>query len=456
MTRNPTPSRPARRGVVAVLVAISLVMLVGFAAIAVDGGLLYLHLRKARSGADASAMAAACELFRHYPAYQGRDTDGSAEAAARAVASANGYANDGTNSTVVVNIPPQSGIYAGKDSYAEVIITYNVQRAFSRIWGADPIPVRARAVSRGAWVPSKTGVLILDYDDKAALSDQGNGAFTETGGFVVVNSNNPSAVVTSGNGIIKAQQFYITGGETLNGGGNLVTQPVAGQVFTGTHPTPDPYAYLPQPTMPPAGTMTQTSIGNGNFQYVLTPGSYTNLPTFNTGDVVILQQASANSAGGIFYINGGGFKSTGATITMDPNTSGGVMLYNAPASSASSEKLQITGNAAGTVNLSGLTTGPYAGMVLWQDRNSSVDMLVEGNGSFTINGTFYAASALLSVAGNGATTGSYVDDSGSTVTGGSRIGSNYVSKDLAISGNGNVNVNYPGTKANTRILTLVE
>ena len=104
-------------------------------------------------------------------------------------------------------------------------------------------------------------------------------------------------MVTSGNGVIKAQQFYITGGETLNGGGNLVTQPVAGQVFTGTHPTPDPYAYLPPPSMPPAGTMTQTSIGNGNSKYVLTPGSYTNLPTFNTGDVVILQQASAGNGG---------------------------------------------------------------------------------------------------------------------------------------------------------------
>ena len=46
--------------------------------------------------------------------------------------------------------------------------------------------------------------------------------------------------------------------------------------------------------------------------------------------MVILQQASASSAGGIYYLDGGGFNSPGATIKMDTATSGGVMLYNNP------------------------------------------------------------------------------------------------------------------------------
>src|SRR5262249_47680535 len=157
----------------------------------------------------------------------------------------------------------------------------------------------------------------------------GNGAFTEAGGNVIVNSNNTAAAVDGGNGGMRAQNFFITGDAVYNGNGTFTTIPIPNQVFQGVHPTPDPLAYLPVPSMPPNGTMTSIPIGNGNIQYTLSPGTYTNLPTFSTGDIVILQQASANGNGGIFYINGGGFKSTGATIIMDPLTSGGAMIYNA-------------------------------------------------------------------------------------------------------------------------------
>ena len=457
-----TNSLGRRRAVVVLFVALSLVAIIGVTAVTVDGGLLYLEMRRARATADAAAMAAACDLFANYPTNQGSDPSGTARSAALTVAAGNGYANDGAPSTVTVNIPPTSGPYAGVAGYAEVFVTTKLKRAFSRIWGSDDVPVGARAVARGAWVSPNAGVLILNYQDKASLNSQGNGAFTETGGPVIVNSDNPSAVLDSGNAAMYAPEFDITGGVQLGGNATFATKPTPNQVYLGTHPTPDPLAYLPPPTVPPDGTMTTTNLGSGNTQYVLTPGRYTNLPTFTPGDVVILQQASANNAGGIYYIDGGGFKSTGASITMDPNTTGGVMIYNEPASSASSEKIQITGNASGTVNLAPLTSGPYTGMSLWQDRNSNVNALVEGNGSFTITGTFYMAGAQLNVNGNGKTssgtaTGSYTDANGNQVSGSSRIGSQYVVNDLSLGGNGNININYSGPKeARTRIIALVE
>ena len=147
---------------------------------------------------------------------------------------------------------------------------------------------------------------------------------------------------------------------------------------------------------------------------------------------------------------------------MDPNTTGGVMIYNVPAGTSSSEKIQITGNTSGTVNLSPLTSGPYAGITLWQDRTSPVDALVEGNGSFTINGTFYFAGADLNINGNGKTstgtsTGSYADTNGNVVQGGSKIGSQYISNNLSLGGNGNISIKYAGPDvARTRIITLVE
>jgi hypothetical protein len=461
--RTPAP-RGRRPGAVAAIVALSLVALVGLLALSIDGGMLYLDLRDARATADAAAMAAACDLFKNYPANSGKDPDGTAAQAALDAARANGYANDGVRSKVEVYIPPVSGPYAGQDGYCEVVVTYYAARSFSGVWGSSDVPVRARAVSRGAWVPPAPGVIILDYSDRASLNSQANGAFTESGGPVIVNSNSASALLNTGNGAMTAPEFDITGGVQLGNDSTFQTAPVANQIFTGTHPTPDPLAYLPPPAVPPDGTLTTTPSALGGTKYVLTPGRYTNLPTFNTGDEVVLQQASANGAGGVYYIDGGGFNSNGASIGMDSNTSGGVLIYNVPSSSASSEQLQLKGDGTtpGVVSLSPLTSGPYSGLVLWQDRNSSLDVYIEGNGSFTINGTLYAAGAKLNIVGSaqtsgGTVTGWYIDSNGNKVQGSSKIGSQYISKNLSLSGNGNISIKSAGPDvARTRIIALVE
>jgi hypothetical protein len=458
MIRMLPKNNRVRRGIIAVFVALCLVALVGMAAISVDGGLLYLEQRRAQAGADAAAMAAACDLFENYPSNGGQDKGHTAQSAALACAAGNGYTNDKTTSDIDVDIPPKSGPYAGLYGYAEVNLTYYMPRGFSGVFGSAPIPIHVRAVSRGAWVAPNAGVLVLNLSGKGTFNGQGNGAFTESGGPVIVNSNNPSAVLDTGNATTYAPTFDITGGVQLGGGSAFQTTPTPGQIYTGTHPTPDPLAYLPPPSMPPPGTMTQISIGSGNFQYTLSPGTYSNLPNFNSGDVVIFQQASAGN-GGVFYINGGGFHSTGASLIMDPTTSGGIMIYNEPASTSTSEMIKITGNSSGTVNLGPLTNGPYAGIVLWEDRNSSVPVEVDGNGNFSILGTFYVAGALLTISGNGATQTGFTDSLGNFVPTGSssHIGSQYISLDLSLTGNANIGINYSGPdRARTRIITLVE
>jgi hypothetical protein len=288
-------------------------------------------------------------------------------------------------------------------------------------------------------VAPNAGVIVLDYSGKGTLNAQGNGAATETGAPIIVNSNNSSAALDTGNGTMIAPEFDITGGYTITGGGQMITTPTPNNILTGVHPTPDPLAYLPVPDQPSSGTITKVSLGSGNTQYTLTPGSYSNLPNFNTGDVVIFKQYSYNSSG-IYYLTSGGLTSTGASLIMDPTTSGGIMIYNA--GTGNNDKISITGNSAGTVTLSGLTNGPYTGMTFFQARNASEDMQVAGNGSFTIAGTIYMAAGTLKVTGNGAA---------------SNIGSQYVTNDLSITGNGNVNIVYNGPQvAKTRIITLVE
>jgi hypothetical protein len=254
-----------------------------------------------------------------------------------------------------------------------------------------------------------------------------------TGGAAfVVDSNNTEAAAGTGGGALTASTFQITGNYT----GSL-----NGTINTGVPPTPDPLAYLPVPTKPPAGTMTTTNLGNGNKKYVLTPGSYTNLPQLSQGDQMVFEQASYNSVGGIYYFDGGGFKSTGGTISMDQDTSGGVMIYNNPNGSSSNQAISITGNSAGSVSLSALTSGPYAGILFWQNRTSTVGLSIAGQGSFDLEGTFYAADANLAISGGGTAT----------------IGSQYISRTLSLSGGGAININYTdkGT-ARQRVVRLVE
>jgi len=450
---DPNKRHSRREGVVIAMVALSMLAIMSVVAIAVDGGVLLNRRRDVQTAADAAAMAGASILYEEWPKYEGIDTANDAKSAAKAIAAQNGYTHGVNGATVSVHTPPQTGPYAGRRGYIEVVITYPQPGFFSRALGQGSTTIGARAVARGAWSADGIGVLVLDYTGKSALNSQGNGSFTETGGRVIVNSNHNEAVVDGGNGVMRADQFFITGNAQVNGGGQLETYPIPGQVFVGVHPTPDPLAYLPAPSKPPDGTLTVTSLSSGNKQYVLTPGRFTNLPTFKPGDVVILKQASANANGGIFYIDGGGFKSTGANIMMDPGTTGGAMLYNNPASDAVSEKIQITGNSSGVVNMTPLENGPYTGLMMWQRRDSAIAAELAGNGNFTIKGSLYMANAPLSVSGNG---GAFAADDGSIIQG-SRIGSQFIVKDLALSGNGNIYLKYKDSpSAPSRILCLVE
>jgi hypothetical protein len=426
-----------------VLVAVLLTVLVGIAALALDGGLLQDNRRRVQAAADASAIAAANQLFSNFKSITTTtpDPSGSGVSEAKTVAANNGYSNDGTTNIVTVNIPPKTGLFAGvvgdptkrQPAYAEVIITYYQPRYFSAIWGRQSTPVVARAVARALYGGSGDGIIMLDPSAQDSLNSPGGGTLSVTGNAaVVVDSSDPSAARTTNGGSVTASEFDVTGGSTGT---------FNGTVYTGVPPTPDPLAYLPVPSMPAAGTITSTHLPGGGTQYVLTPGTYTSLPNFTNGDSVIFQQASANTAGGIYYLYGCGFTSNGANISMDPSTSGGIMLYNCPTNTSNSQGISIQGNATGSVTLSPLTSGIYAGILFWQDRSSSVALNIQGNGTFNLSGTFYAADANMGIGGGGTAT----------------IGSQYISRTLTINGGGNVTVNYTdaGT-ARVRIVCLVE
>src|SRR5262249_3005334 len=155
------------------------------AALAVDGGALMDRRRQAQATADAAALAAAAELFAHYPRDAGRDPGGAAADQARKAAAANGRAHGGGACIGTGNLPPQSGAFADpakQPGCVEVIVELNEERCFSAALGSGRIPLRARAVARGKWAPASPGVLTLNRNAASSLLASGLGSVSVSGG----------------------------------------------------------------------------------------------------------------------------------------------------------------------------------------------------------------------------------------------------------------------------------
>src|SRR5207247_7700266 len=130
----------------------------------------------------------------------------------------------------------------------------------------------------------------------------------------------------------------------------------------------------------------------------------------------------------------GGFSCTGSGSL----SAKGVMIVNLP--KQNSDVINI--NGSGAITLSPMTTGLYRGISLWQQRSSTNQISVTGNGATQVSGTFYAQHGTLNVTGNGGT---------------DVLGSQYISYDMKVNGGGTFNVDWdPNLIGRTRILRLVE
>jgi hypothetical protein len=412
-----------RRGNAIAALGDCLIVIVGVLALVFDGGLLMNERRHAQGVADGAALAAAYSLYNNYSTDQGLDPNGKAAKYARTIAASNGYSNDGTTSTVTVNIPPLTGSFLGKSGYAEVSVQYNQSRGFSGIWGSSLMSVAARSVARGISNPLGPAILLLDPTMSKALGDTANGNVTVTGGSIVVNSNNSQAGYLTGSGNVSAPNINIYGNYGTSSGGKFV-----GTVKTGVAPTADPLSTLavPDPT-----TMTLRSSSNYK---ISSSGTYTLQPGLYTGGIAISAPSGTVTLNpGIYYMQGGGFSDSGGMNL----TGSGVMIYNAPVHS--SEQVELT--SSGSLTLSPPTSGPYQGITIFQARSATAAVGITGNGSMNLTGTVYVAGANVNLTANGSA---------------NVIGSRIIADSMTVTGNGSVNVNSSGSGSPARDTRIVE
>jgi hypothetical protein len=375
-------SPPCRRGQVLALVAIALVVLLGFVALAVDLGLIWGTKRKMQTAADAAVVAGAVAA---------RNSE-NVTSAADNVASLNGF-TDGTNGVTITVTNPYSGC-GGAANCIKVKIAQDYPTYFLRVVGYSTININASAVS--GTINSSNCVYALKQSASPGLKASGNGTVNLSCGVVVDSNQNPAATCT-GSATFTATSIAVTGS-------------VSGTCFspaptTGTSGVPDPFAYLGSA---PTCTVNNTSL-NINSSTTVTQGHYckgikisgasTNV-TFQPGTYYI------GSPNDLSITSGGTVSGTGVTFI---DTQGGISLAG-----------------SGKVTLSAPTSGTYKGILFWGTSTSN-NTIAGGSGS-TFDGALYFPNSKLTYTGNSSSTGYTIIAAGEVeVGGGSVLGSNFSS-----------------------------
>jgi Flp pilus assembly protein TadG len=430
-------------GQILLLASIAMVVLLGFAALSVDLGLLYSVRRRMQTAADGAAIAGATAL---------RDGQDYTKAAAD-VATINGFTDSQNNVAVTVGEPTLPSPYPSGVTYVEVDITQTVPTYFMRVLGNKSMKVGARAVS-GA-VAGPACVYALDPTHSNTFSLTGNSSVTAHCG-VIDDSTSSSGLSLTGNITLKATSIG-TVGSSFSKSGNITISP---QPVSNLAALPDPLSGRAQSAAPSVGTCTQQSgvagsksysgnIGtltvptgvynggisvSGNVTSVTFPaGNYGNNISFNgnggnlvfnpgqyqnggSGDSITLNGNTATTfnagtytfCGAVDIIGNsavtlppgkyfGGIKITGnAQVTFSPGT-----YILAGATGYSYAPINLTGNE--TATLSAPTSGTFEGFLFFQDPTvaaGSAGATIVGNSSSTFDGIVYFPSTAITYVGN--------------------------------------------------------
>ncbi len=394
-----------------ILIAIAFVVLLGFAGLAIDAGMVYSDRRQAQNVADASVLAAAAKasLALENAGYNTSNwtcTSGTianisniAKTAAIDRAASNSVTlinNLSTGNGVDVNCINDSSQSDPKHLDVTVQISTTTRASFSQFVFGGPLRSRVDAMTRvhprSAAFPNYAIVALNNCTSagghSVSITGGGNsGTVDSYNGGIFINSTggsccglDPGTSANSGT-IIAHDGFSIAnvGSCSYNGEDKISPLPVE-TGYNGGQPMPDPLAGLPEPTC--------STNGKKNADGTFSPGNW------NGGS---LGPGKLNP--GIYCITGTLKFSGSQTLTGD-----GVVLYFKDGGMTFSGQSGMSVNAPTTKTCT-TETCPYAGIVIFSARNNTSTIDVRGNGGSAFTGTVYAVSGTLSAQGGGSTPG---------------------------------------------------
>jgi hypothetical protein len=347
-------------GAVAILTGLLFVLIIGFAALAIDASFWYSDRRQLQFAADAGAVGGAIAL----------KTTG--------VSTITTYAtNDihlnnctiANNCTIVaINHPPTSGPAAGNAGAVEVILSKPADTFLSGLFLTTAPTLQVRSVAGNA--PTNNCVVSL-AGSGVGVNVKGGGAVVSPNCGVYSNSTASNSVNVAGGGSITTNNINAVGGTSTAGGGIITT---TGGITTGAAPTADPYGSIPMPTF--SGCLRNNFSMPGGVQTIV-PGVY-------CGGIKLTSNANLTMSPGVYFMDRGDFSASGqSTITAN-----GVTIIMT--SSTGTGFGTVTLNAGLTANMSAPTTGTTAGILFFGDRASSgLNEKFDGGTTQSLSGVLY-------------------------------------------------------------------
>jgi Putative Flp pilus-assembly TadE/G-like len=388
--------RKNQKGQTLIFAALALTVLLGFAGLAVDMGVMRYERRLQQTAADAAAVAGASNL-----------PYGGIAPGAQNAATSSGYTDGSGNDIsqcsntaavgtvcVQVNNPPAAatvngvtipaGPHSGDASYVEVIVATVQQTYFMRVLGVTRETVTARAVGTNvSGGGPNTGCLYtlgLPASSIEGVNINGSAWLNAPTCGIADNGN----FNTKGNAlVVTANTFGVTGDANISGPGGTVTC-TSGQSPCPTYGMPaaaDPLAYLAAPGVQTPNWGSVTTSGT----MTLSPGTYSSI-TFGKNSTTTL-------SAGIYYINGAG----GVTFNGAGTVTGtGVMFYF-----TNGATINATGGGNKLdIQLSPPTSGTYKGILFYQDPNDTAAPSLGGDNKSFFNGVLYFPKVQLTFFGN--------------------------------------------------------
>lgn len=358
-----------QRGSVTILLVLLLPAVVLVVGLAIDSAQMLQQRRQLQARADSAAIAAAYQIFRGYTQ--------TAQQAALADAAAQGLGPD-SGASLTLFVPPASGPHAGKPWHAQVQVRQPVSLLFLDWLGiADPT---LEAVATAGWVLRAPCVLALDGQVLAAVLIDKKAHLQAVDCGVQVNSGAATALTVERDAVLSATRIKVTGGTSLGSGAVVTPQPLTQQPVMD-----DPLMALAEPT---PDTCLATGLRINDVQ-TLQPGTYCDgIEIKNKGKVTLLP--------GLYILFGGGLRvAKGATLQ-----GSGITFFNTSSGTWSHDIVEMDVQAS--VQLSAPSTGPWAGILLFETRSVPTNVYTHAVGisaTSALTGFLYAPRSGVSLTG---------------------------------------------------------
>jgi Putative Flp pilus-assembly TadE/G-like len=365
-------TRKNQSGQALISTVLALTVLLGFGGLAIDMGALRYEKRLQQTAADAAAVAGASNL-----------THGGVTTGAQNASAANGFTDGVNNVTVTINNPPASGPHSGNGNYVEALVVAVQPTYFMRIFGINSETITARAVATDVSGGANSGCLYTLGPPSSSIEGvniNGSAILNAPTCGIVDNGN----YNTKGNAlIVSASTFGVSGSANISGPGGTVTC-TGGASSCPTYGTPassDPLSYLTPPALQTPSYGNVTTSGTQTLQ----PGTYSS--------ITIGKNSTVTMNPGIYYVNGSGGMTFNGAGTVVGN---GVTIYF-----TNGATINATGGGNKLdIQLSPPTSGPYAGVLFYQDPNDTAAPSLGGDNNSYFSGILYFPKVQLTFFGN--------------------------------------------------------